>query len=65
MSELVKTKYLKVDRKNPLVRLPAEIFNGIDKRKRKIPIRFDHNVLSSIITIYVDWGLLKQDEAKK
>ena len=32
------TKILNVDRKNPLIRIPASLFKHIDKRKRKIPI---------------------------
>jgi len=37
MDEL-KKKELKVSRVNPLVRVPARLFTGIDGRKRKIPL---------------------------
>jgi len=37
MDEL-KKKELKVSRVNPLIRIPARLFDGIDKRKRRIPL---------------------------
>jgi len=47
----VKQKKVKVNRENPLIRIPALLFKDIDKRKRKIPliITFDNLECSIII----------------
>lgn len=47
----VTQKKIKVDRANPLIRIPALLFKNIDKRKRKIPliITFDNLECSVII----------------
>ena len=47
----VTQKKIKVDRANPLIRIPALLFRAIDKRKRKIPliITFDNLECSIII----------------
>ena len=49
----VTQKRVKIDRANPLIRIPALLFKAIDKRKRKIPllITFD-NLECSIIIDY-------------
>ena len=36
--EEAKQKQLRVSRVNPLIRIPAKLFNNIDGRKRRIPI---------------------------
>ncbi len=38
MEKIEQIKKLRVDVKNPLIRLPATLFKNIDKRKRKIDI---------------------------
>ena len=44
-------KKIRVDRTNPLVRIPALLFKDIDKRKRRIPliVTFDNSECSVII----------------
>ena len=60
MSELVINKELKIDRKNPLVRLPVAMFNGIDKRKKRIPVKLILND-KGVLTITLDWEGLEND----
>ncbi len=47
----VTQKEIKVNRVNPLIRIPALLFKSIDKRKRKIPltITFDDTECSIVV----------------
>lgn len=47
-------KQITVSRVNPLVRIPAVLFKGIDKRKRRIPLVVDYDNGRCIVKIDVD-----------
>ena len=44
-------KELKISRINSIVRVPASLFEGIDKRKRKIPIIMITDGAECVITV--------------
>ena len=54
------TKRIQIDRKNPIIRIPAKVFDSIDKRKRKIPVVVKIEHTNPIIKVDLDWDELEK-----
>lgn len=50
-TERSQTKEVTVRRNNPLIRIPAVLFNGIDKRRTKIPIKIKFSKTFVVVAI--------------
>ena len=61
MDKIVTSKTIRVDRSNPLIRIPAKMFQEIDKRKRKIPLKINYNHISDSMNINIDWKELNNE----
>ncbi len=61
MSDIMTKKTIRVNRANPLIRIPAELFKDIDKRKKKIPLIVAIDNISNHLTVMIDYKELNDN----